>query len=152
MVLGFEDYRQGGLERLAEAGLLLRQDALAGSVYLGGRAVESMLRAVIWKTDMEIQLGRKSLDTGHDLRDLLTLVQNLGVLRRDEHREELAANIQKIARLWFNNMRFVATAKLRSHWSQLKEIRSHRTLKQATASYYDSCSAIVKRCEALCKN
>ncbi len=149
--IGESDYRLAGLERLNEAGILLGRESFAGSIYLGGRAVESMLRAVIWRHDPEIRAGKMSLDTGHDLRQLLTLVANLGVLNSNEHRGALATDIQHVGRLWFNNMRFVATERLQSSWRKAGELRGKRTLKQAARDYYDSCSAIVKRCEVLCR-
>jgi hypothetical protein len=110
-----------------------------------------MLRSVIWKADPQIRAGQRSLETGHDLRGLLTLVANLGVLQEDEHRKELAENVQYAARLWFNNMRFLPTEKLKSHWWRISVIRGKMTLKQAAFRYYDACSAIVKRCEVLCQ-
>jgi hypothetical protein len=150
--IGESDYRRGGLERLRESGILLEREMFAGSCYLGGRAVESMLRALVWRNDVGIRRGKKSLETGHDLRELLTLVSNLGVLADDEHRNELAANVQYIARLWFNNMRFVPTEKIKSLWWDLREIRQKRTLKRASEDFYNACSSIVKRCEVLCRN
>lgn len=49
--VGGADYRGGALNRLEEAGVLLRQDLFGGSIYLAGRAVEGMLRAIIWFSD-----------------------------------------------------------------------------------------------------
>lgn len=63
--LGEADYRSGALERLEEAFLLLRRERFGGAIYLAGRAVEGMLRAVIWKSDPDYAAGRKSLETGH---------------------------------------------------------------------------------------
>src|SRR5437868_5561990 len=77
---GGAEYREGARQRLLEAFQLLRSEHFAGSIYLGGRAVEGMLRAVIWKADEEIRQGKKSLESGHDLRELLTLVRSLGLL------------------------------------------------------------------------
>ncbi|MGA2500777.1 MAG: hypothetical protein ABSH20_23820, partial [Tepidisphaeraceae bacterium] len=110
--MGEADYRSGARERLGEAFVLLRQERLGGSIYLAGRAVEGMLRAVIWKSDHEYVTGKKSLDTGHDLRDMLTLVRNLGVLRDRPLREAIVGDVQKVARLWSNNMRFWPTTKI----------------------------------------
>jgi hypothetical protein len=72
--IGETDYRSGAKERLGESFILLRAEHLAGSIYMAGRAVEGMLRAVIWKSDSEYSTGKKSLETGHNLRDMLTLV------------------------------------------------------------------------------
>ena len=148
--LGEADYRRAGAERLREAFALLERGLFAGSVYLSGRAVESMLRALIWKHDAEIRRGTKTLDTGHDLRQLLRRVTNLGVLVRMEHRIALATDIQFVGRLWFNNMRFVPSERMKTKWWEWGEIGKRRTLKQAVTDYHNRCSAIVRRCEALC--
>ena len=58
--IGESDYRRGAFQRLRESWLLLTQEYFAGSIYSAGRAVEGMLRAVIWKRDVEIRAGRKS--------------------------------------------------------------------------------------------
>ena len=47
--IGESDYRKCARERLDDAFLLLRQGRLGGSIYIAGRAVEGILRAVIWK-------------------------------------------------------------------------------------------------------
>src|SRR5688572_4349187 len=103
--LGGSDYRRGALERLQDAQTLLFQDRFGGTIYLAGRAVEGMLRAVIWYSDVEIQQGKKSLETGHDLRDLLMLIRRLGLLRTDGGDDEFEARVQRVGRMWFNNMR-----------------------------------------------
>src|SRR5947207_2332465 len=84
-------YRQSALERLLEAETLSRNGHFGGSVYLAGRGVEGMLRAVIWKRDLPIRLGLKSLETGHDVRELLAMVRDLGLLRSDGHDDEFVA-------------------------------------------------------------
>ena len=94
MGIGEADYRNGAHERLEEAFALLRQQRFGGSIYLAGRAVEAMLRAVIWKNDPGYATGRKALETGHDLRDLLKLVRNLGVLRAHELRDAIADGVR----------------------------------------------------------
>lgn len=148
-VLGETDYRQGALERLAESFHLLRQEHFAGSVYLAGRGVEGMLRALIWRHDSDVRTGRKSLDTGHHLRNLLDEVADLGVLGDDEHRDELANSVQRVARLWFNNMRFVPSKRLEQYWRGIGELGRRRSLKSVSHDFVNSCSAIIKRCEVL---
>jgi len=148
-IIGESDYRGAARERLAEAFVLLRAERLSGSIYLAGRAVEAMLRAVIWKSDPDYATGRKSLETGHDLRGMLKLLRNLGVLRSNVARDELLDDVQSVARLWSNNMRFLPTAAVNRIWYNLREIDGKRSLKRAASEYYDSCSAVLKRCEAL---
>jgi hypothetical protein len=147
--LGESDYRAGGRERLEEAFILLSAERFGGCVYLAGRAVEAMLRAVIWKSDPDYVTGRKSLETGHNLRDILDLVGRLGVLQDNPLRDEIAANILHVGRLWWNDMRFISEQKMKSKWFELKEIGSRRTLKVAAREYYNACSLVIRRCEAL---
>ena len=149
--LGESDYRRGGLERLREAEVLLARELFAGGIYLAGRAVEGMMRAVIWKYDADVRTGRKSLETGHNLLRMLAWLENLGLLREDEFRRPFAVAVQQVGRLWTNNMRFMPTERIAADWRQSGEINRKRTLKQAAAAYYIACSTVVKRCEVLCK-
>jgi hypothetical protein len=149
--MGEADYRKGALDRIGEAYVLLRADAFGGSAYLAGRGAEGALRAVLWKSDADIQQGKKSLDTGHDLRRLLTNVRNLGLLRAGGPKDPLIAAVQRVARLWYNNMRFASSRAIETKWFQLGEVSGKRTMKQAATEFFDACSAIVKRCEALCQ-
>jgi len=149
MNIGETDYHQSARERLNEAGVLLEEEFYAGSVYLAGRAVELMLRAIIWKYDPDFGRGFRSLETGHDLRSMLALVRSLGILRDHEIAQAVDDGVQFVGRLWFNNMRFVPTKKLKSDWWQRGEIGRRRTLKMAVTAYYDACSELIKRCEVL---
>ncbi len=58
---GGADYRQGAFERLGEAYTLLRNEQFAGSVYLAGRGVEAMLRAVVWKMTQTFNRAKSRL-------------------------------------------------------------------------------------------
>ena len=104
MQIGATDYRNAANERLVDAFFLLREGQFAGCVYLGGRAVERMLRALIWRADREYAMGKKALETGHNLREMLELAMSLGILQKHEAHREVAADVQKVARLWWNNM------------------------------------------------
>ena len=149
--MGEADYRNGALDRIGEAYLLLRAEAFGGSAYLAGRGAEGALRAVLWKADPEIQQGKKSLDTGHDLRRLLRNVRNLGLLRAGGPDDPLIAAVQRVARLWYNNMRFASSRAVETKWFELGEVTGKRTMKQAASEFYDACSVVIKRCEALCQ-
>lgn len=152
MNVGGSDYREGAKQRLEEAGVLLRTGLFSGSVYLAGRAVEGMLRALIWRQDSEYATGKKTLDTGHDLRNLLELAESPGIMAAYSDRDLLKDDVQMIARLWLNNMRFVPDRKLRDYWYNIRELNNRRSLKQASGGFYDACSAIVKRCEVICND
>ena len=152
VVFDGEDYRKGALERLDDASILLRAGQFAGSASNAGRAVEGMLRAVIWKRDRDVHLGKKPLETGHNLRELLTHVANLGLLRQlDPLHDELQEMIVRIAQRRFNNMRFASTKFVECHWLRLGEVRKGMTMKQATQSFYIDCQEIIRRCEVLCR-
>ncbi len=142
-------YRQGAIERLLESFDLLRARRFAGSIYLAGRAVEAILRAAAWKADAEFGQRKKTLETGHDLRELLGLVRSLGVLRATGIQDTLGANVQHVARLWFNNMRFASTRLIDARWRKQGEVHKQRTFKHASTDFHDRCAAVVKTCEAL---
>lgn len=76
-----------------------------------------------WQSDSE---GRrpaaKSLDTGHDLGQLLTNVRNLGLLRAAGPGDPLTAHVQHVARLWYNNMRFASARAVETRWYEVGEL------------------------------
>ena len=151
-MLNGEDYRKGALERLDDAGRLLRQERLGDAIYLAGRAVEGMLRAVVWLNDVDVREGRKSLDTGHQLPELLQSVADLGLLRADGDRDEvLRDSVQAISRRWFNNLRFASTRFVHTLWWAQGIVTNHWTLKQAAQEFYNACGTVIKRCEELCR-
>jgi hypothetical protein len=71
---------------------------------------------------------------------------------RREFQYSLIADVQHVARLWYNNMRFASARAIETRWYDLGEVTGRWTFKQASYDFYDSCSAVVKRCEALCRN
>lgn len=147
-----DDYRKGALERFDNAGHLLRAGRFGDAVYLAGRAVEGMLRAVVWHNDNDVREGRKSLDTGHQLPQLLQSVADLGLLRNDGDRDqELRDSVQTIGRRWFNNMRFASARFIETLWWANRIVTDDWTFKQAAQEFYDACSRVIKRCEELCR-
>ena len=146
---GAASYRQGAWERLEEARVLLNAQRFAGCIYLAGRGVEAMLRALVWKADLEYQRGAKSLETGHDLRALLTLVRNLGLVHDGAAGQRFTATIQRVSRLWSNNLRFAPRQFIETRWCYLGEIHGRRTLKQAAREYWETCAATIRECEVL---
>jgi len=133
VTLGARDYRAGALDRLRESQILLRAGGFGGSVYLAGRAVEGMLRAVIWHSDPTIRRGMHSLDTGHDLRLLLAKVRDLGLLRVGPATARFEPRVQRIARLWMNDMRFGSMRWIEGRWRRWGEVTRRYTMKQAAA-------------------
>jgi len=148
-VLGGADYRNGAAERLEDARVLLDEGQLAGGVYMAGRAVEGMLRAVIWRREPEIQQRKKALETGHDPRDLLALVENLGLLTAGRSDDAFKLRVARVSQRWFNNMRFVSSRIVEARWVKIGVVRKGTTFKQAARNYFDDCAEILKRCEKL---
>ena len=143
-------YRKGALERLGDARILLASEQFAGSIYLAGRGVEGMLRALIWRNDHGVREGRKALETGHDLRELLTRVRNLGLLSADARDGGFEEAVQRIGRQWHNDMRYYSTRAVETGWWHMGIVRQRRTLKQAATEFYDACSMVIRRGEELC--
>ena len=65
--MGEADYRKGECDRIGEAYILLRAEAF-GEGLSRWQGAEAALRAVLWMADPRFQQGKKSLDSGHDLR------------------------------------------------------------------------------------
>jgi hypothetical protein len=79
-------------------------------------------------------------------------VADLGLLRADGDRDqELRDSVQAIARRWFNNMRFASARFVHTLWWALGIVSDRWTFKQAAHEFYDACSAVIKRCEDLCR-
>src|SRR5437016_5174080 len=125
--IGETDYRNGARERIEDALLLLQNERFAACAYLAGRAVEGFLRAVLWKHDKEYSQGKKSLDTGHNLVEMLKLIDNLGLLAEHPRQDTVRENVWNVDRLWWNTMRFVAAMRIEKRWRQLREVGSRRT-------------------------
>ncbi len=104
---------------------------------------------MIWKGDCDYALGKKTLNTGHNLREMLKLVGNLGLLRESVALESLKTDVQKVGRLWWNNMRFCSTLKISKVWRGLGEVDARRTIKKATAEYFDACTRIIRMSERI---
>jgi hypothetical protein len=101
--LGPDDYRDGALARLQDSVRLRESDQWVGAIYLGGRAVECILRAL---------LGIKSRrhEHGHDLRGMLREARSLGIVRAEED-ARMQDGINELAAVWHNNLRFVGEAR-----------------------------------------
>lgn len=67
---------------------------------MAGRAVESILRSLLWSSSREQQVG-------HDLRDLLKRARSLGLMAEDE--TQLQDQVNDVAIVWYNNLRFVGS-------------------------------------------
>lgn len=127
-----EHYFQTATQRMRQAQHLYREgSSFALAIYVGGLAVECLLRAFKGRQD-------PAFDERHNL---LRLFSESGILRvdRDElrakqwteaeidsHLRTLQLAINDIVRLWANNYRFASEERLRSH---LKEITRHQRIK-----------------------
>ncbi|HET6250093.1 MAG TPA: hypothetical protein VFE47_20550 [Tepidisphaeraceae bacterium] len=109
-----------------------------------------MLRALIWKLDAGIRQQKKTLETGHDLRELFQYASPLFPSEFQHEKKLLDVQIQHVGRLWYNNMRFASSRYVETRWFALGEVNRKRTMKQATALFFDVCGDIVSRCEVIC--
>ncbi|MCK4340567.1 MAG: HEPN domain-containing protein [Phycisphaerae bacterium] len=98
MKLTHTDYREAALLRLEEARRLYDQQLWVGATYLAGRAVESILRSLL-------ALKARPHESGHDLARHLAQVQHAGRLK-DNELNRLRDDVNEIAVVWHNNLRF----------------------------------------------
>jgi HEPN domain len=99
--LGGEDYRETALSRLNEAELLYDQQQWVGCIYLAGRAVESVLRSMLWSPQWQ-------LDTGHDLPKTLDRIRGTGILRTEEQ-DRFTDWVNDLSVVWRNDLRFTGS-------------------------------------------
>jgi HEPN domain-containing protein len=124
-----EQYYKAGLERMNQARNLYRDGtAYALTMYCGGLAVESLLRAFRWKEDTSFE-GR------HDLSDLLRASRLLRIddeaMRRKGASEDaisrsgivLRGAMNEVIVLWHNNLRFASEASLRAFLNKLGRLQ-----------------------------
>jgi len=127
-----EHYFQTATQRMRQAQHLYEEGAsFALAIYVGGVAVECMLRAF---------KGRRN-PTFDEKHDLLRLFAASGMLRVDRgklrakqwtdaeidgHLRMLQVAVNEIFRLWANNYRFASEERLRSH---LKKLTGYQRIK-----------------------
>lgn len=127
-----EHYFQTATQRMRQAHLLFQDGAsYALAIYVGGVAVECMLRAYKGRRD-------RVFDERHDL---LSLFRSSGMLTVDRHKllkkgwtedeihahlRQLRAAVNQVYRIWSNNYRFASEERLTAH---LKKISGFRRIK-----------------------
>ncbi|HBI44654.1 MAG TPA: hypothetical protein DDY78_17655 [Planctomycetales bacterium] len=124
-----EHYFQAALQRMEQARHLYdRGNSFALSIYLGGLAVECMLRAFKLRRD-------PSFDERHNLLRLFSasgmLRVDYGKLRDkgftdtqiDKHLHNLRVALNAIAVLWANNYRYASEERLLSHLKRTTDYR-----------------------------
>jgi hypothetical protein len=127
-----EHYFQTASQRIRQAQRLYEEgSSFALAIYVGGVAVECMLRAFKGRRD-------PVFDERHDLLRLFVASGMLRIDRDkllargwphakiDEHLQTLRVAANEIFRLWANNYRFVSEERLRSH---LKQITGYKRIK-----------------------
>lgn len=142
MAIRSNDYRRAALARLSDARCLYQGDHWSGAVYLAGRAVEAILRALILKKSDRI-------DSGHDLKHHLKSARRLGMLTDDEARGggRINDHMNELAIIWQNNRRYADDDKLLSvikHGGLYRQSKGD-PLKACAFQVLESSEALVSR-------
>ena len=147
-MLGSEDYRYGALSRLKDAQTLRDQRRWVGSIYLAGRAVEALLRSLLWANTREQEIG-------HDLRQLLTRARSLGMVKAEDE-SHIQDALGELAVIWHNDMRFAGEGwvkkRLRTlgRHKRIGDMRVERDpLKANALKVLEACETIMSRGELL---
>ncbi len=124
-----EQYYRVSLERMKQArGLYQDGGAYSLTMYCGGLAVESLLRAFRWTADTSFE-GR------HDLSELLKASRLLRIddeyMRRKGASDEaiqgsgvaLRGAMNEVIILWHNNLRFACEASLKASLNKLGRVK-----------------------------
>lgn len=141
---GSDMYRAGAFERLEDSRILMEKERLAGSIYMAGRAVEGMLRGLIW-------LKTHQLETGHDLKKMAEMIGRLGLLQNDKRDDDFVVSISSVAQLWHNNLRYAGEKQIWRFWLELNAVdrKGKRTLKRACRDFYENSAKSIERCDRL---
>jgi hypothetical protein len=137
---GSDTYRRGAEARIEGARILLENKEYGGSIYLAGLSVECMLRSLIGLRDQKF-------DQRHDLRKLSVRVGDLGLLQKADRDHSFVSDVQAIARIWFNNLRFADDAQLRKWLLEIGELRkkSQGAFSAVAKEHFSRCHRFVKR-------
>ena len=127
-----EHYFQTATQRMRQAQHLYREgDSFALAMYVGGLAVECLLRAFKGRRD-------PTFDEKHNLLRLFAASGMLQIDREklrslrwtdaeiDDHLQTLRIAVNEVFRLWSNNYRFASEDRLRSY---LKEVTRYQKIK-----------------------
>jgi hypothetical protein len=115
-----EHYLEAAVERKDDAIAAFRRRDFGLSMWIGGVAVECVLRAYRTRKD-------PSFHAGHNLPELLKQSGLLSVIESDERArarpvqevfstiQGFRADLNAVSRLWHNNFRYASTARLKAH-------------------------------------
>jgi len=152
-----EEYFRAGTERMRQAREIHNSgESYALAVYIGGLAVECMLRAFRFSKDTSFE-GR------HDLEDLLRASEFLSI-NQDRSRKRgfsqaefeqvsisLRSAMNEVVALWHNNLRFASEGSLRAYLNRIgrnKGIKGN-ALKKNSADMMNAAQLVVDRGVAL---
>ena len=148
--MGADDYREGALLRLADAQILYDAGQWVGCVYLAGRAVQCILRSLLWARSSQQHVG-------HSLPQMLDEVRRVGFLRERDF-DGFDSKIDVIAVVWRNDLRFTG---LRRFERLLKQGKRDQFIGQTKVtgdaskanakSVLEATEWVVQRGEPLCK-
>ena len=148
-----EQYYQASLERMEQARKIYQDGAaFALAMYVGGLAVESLLRAFRWTEDTSFE-GR------HDLSELL---KASGLLRIDDEYmrrkgaseqtihdagAKLRGAMNEVIILWHNNLRFASEASLKAFLNKIGRLQRIKgdPLKKNAMDFLNAALTVINR-------
>jgi len=132
------DYFAAAKERLSEANLLFEKERYALALYIAGVAVESLLRAYIFRLEPK-------LEAAHNL-ELLLETSNLRSLVTAVESQQLFAAIADLYGRWRNDLRYTSNTRLRRRLKKQKLDRGIRGdfLKENCRIAIEKASTILK--------
>lgn len=99
------DYVDAAKERLAEANLLYEKAHYALALYIAGVAMESLLRAYIFRLEPK-------LEAAHNLRMLFNASRLHAFITQPEHKQ-IGTAVTDLFKRWRNDLRYTSNDRLR---------------------------------------
>jgi HEPN domain-containing protein len=133
-----DDYVYVAQERLTDANLLYERERYSFALYAAGVAVESVLRAHIFRRESK-------LETAHNL-ELLLNASNLRFLITRAERQQIFTAIDELYRRWRNDLRYTSKGRLQRRLKRQKLDRGIRGdfLKENCRIAIESAAIILK--------
>lgn len=129
---------------------MYRNQQWSGSVYLGGRAVEALLRSLLWSLDLR--------HVGHDLKELYRVLRRGGSSPPVADSAAIVNAINEVSIVWRNNFRFVddecfrRMLKQSGRWVWIGKLKiTGDPLKLNAKHCLEACERIVAVLEPACK-
>lgn len=98
-----------------------------------------------------IAFESKEFDEKHDLRKRAGKIEQLGLLRFGSRDDYFVSQVQQVARVWHNTLRYAAEDQVARRFRSIKVVRNldPGEIRRVCGEHFERCAGVVRRCETL---